>query len=205
MLSISVPFLSGLSTGFGLIVAIGSQNAYVLKQGLLRNHPFAIALTCSLIDAILIFLGVGGFNLIISENTILLNIARFGGAGFLILYGIKSLASVFKNEYMILDNSKSKPKLKTVLLTVLALSLLNPHVYLDTCVLIGTIGVQFDDGEREYFAIGAMLASFIWFFALSYGAKFLLPFFKSTISWKILDLFIALIMWCIAGLLIVGI
>jgi L-lysine exporter family protein LysE/ArgO len=204
MLSTSVPFWSGLGTGLGLIIAIGSQNAYVLKQGLLRNHTFAIALTCSLIDAILILLGIGGFGLIITKNTMLLNIARFGGAGFLIFYGIKSFASIFKNEYMIVDNSKSKPRLKTTILTVIALTLLNPHVYLDTCVLIGTIGVQFPEAERDYFTLGAVLASFVWFFSLSYGAKLLLPFFKSSVSWKILDFLIAIVMWVIAGLLIYG-
>lgn len=205
MFSISLPFLSGLGTGLGLIVAIGSQNAYVLKQGLLRNHSFAIALTCSLIDSALILLGIGGFGLIITENSTLLNIARFGGAGFLIFYGIKSFAAIFKNEHMILDNSKTKPRLRATLLTLIALSLLNPHVYLDTCVLIGTIGVQFPEGEREYFTAGAILASFIWFFALSYGSKLLLPLFKSAMSWKILDFMIALVMWGIAGLLIYGI
>lgn len=205
MFAYSLAFWSGLGTGLGLIIAIGSQNAYVLKQGLLKNHSFAIAITCSIIDSILILLGVGGFGLIISENSLLMNIARFGGAAFLTLYGLKAFANIFKNEQITLDNSKSKPRLKTTILTVLALTLLNPHVYLDTCVLIGTIGVQFHEEERIFFTLGAIFASFIWFFSLSYGAKLLIPIFKSSMSWKILDFIIALIMWSIAALLLYGI
>lgn len=195
---------SGLGTGLGLIVAIGSQNAYVLKQGLLRNHPFIIALTCASIDAIMILLGIGGLGLIITSSQILLNIARYGGALFLIIYGALSFKAILKTERLDIGDPKRKPGLKNTLLTLLALSLLNPHLYLDTCVLIGTIGAQFEGIERRYFTIGAVSASFIWFFALSYGAKLLVPFFEKPISWKVLDFFVGTVMWVIACYLILG-
>ena len=195
-------FLSGLGTGFGLIIAIGAQNAYVLKQGVLRNHPFAIALTCSCIDSILIVSGVNGLGIIITSSAILINIARYGGAAFLIYYGIKSFASMFKSSALNID-MKTKPlDLKDTIMTVIALSILNPHLYLDTCVLIGTIGAQFPEIESSYFTIGAISASFIWFFSLSYGAALLIPLFKKSISWKILDFIIAIVMWSIAASLI---
>lgn len=197
-------FWSGLGTGLGLIVAIGSQNAYVLRQGLLRNHPFIIALICSTIDAIMIVLGVGGLGLIITSSKILLNIARYGGAIFLIFYGIMSFKSVFKNERINVGDPQRKPGLKNTILTLLALSLLNPHLYLDTCVLIGTIGAHFKGMEKRFFMIGAISASYIWFFTLSYGAKLLVPLFEKPIAWKILDFLVAIIMWTIACYLILG-
>lgn len=198
------PFLSGLGTSLGLIVAIGSQNAYVLKQGLLGNHPFIIAIICSIIDSVMIMLGISGLGLVITSSPILMDLTKYGGAAFLIVYGLKSMQSVFNNEVINLDTSKRKSSLKNTVYTLLALSLLNPHLYLDTCVLIGTIGAQFEGMERKCFALGAISASFIWFFALSYGAKFLAPLFAKPIAWKILDFTIALIMWTIAGFLILG-
>ncbi len=198
----STAFLSGLGTGFGLIIAIGAQNAYVLKQGILRNNPFAIALTCSTIDAILIAAGVSGLGILITSSPILLNIARYGGAAFLIYYGVKSFLSIFKSEVLNIDLKEKSAGLKNTILTVIALSLLNPHLYLDTCVLIGTIGSQFHEVERSYFTLGAIGASFIWFFTLSYGAAFLMPLFKKPLAWKILDFIIAIIMWLIAASLI---
>lgn len=197
-------FWSGLGTGLGLIIAIGSQNAYVLKQGLLRNHPFIIALICSSIDALMIILGISGLGLIITSSQILLDIARYGGALFLIIYGALSFKAVFKTERLEAGDPKRTSTLKNTILTLLALSFLNPHLYLDTCVLIGTIGAQFEGEERKSFMIGAVSASFIWFFALSYGAKLLVPLFEKPISWKILDFFVAITMWIIAGFLILG-
>lgn len=197
-------FWSGLGTGLALIVAIGSQNAYVLKQGLLRNNPFIIALICSSIDAIMIMLGIAGLGVIITSSQILLDITRYGGALFLFIYGALSFRAMLKKQSLDVGDPKRKPSLKNTILTLLALSILNPHLYLDTCVLIGTIGAQFDGIERRFFTFGAVLASFIWFFSLSYGAKFLVPIFEKPISWKILDFFVGIIMWLIACFLILG-
>ncbi len=198
------PFLSGIGTGFGLIIAIGAQNAYVLKQGILHNHTFTIALVCSIIDATLICAGVSGLGTFIASNVILLNIARYGGTAFLGYYGLRSFIAAFNTSGLDLDSSKARPSLKTVVLTVLAVSLLNPHMYLDTCVLIGSIGAQFPAQERSSFTGGAILASFVWFFSLSYGARYLVPLFKRPIAWKILDCIIGLVMWSIAGYLMLG-
>lgn len=192
------PFIEGCGTGAGLIIAIGAQNAFVLKQGILKNHILITVLVCSIIDALLICVGVGGFGAILTSNLLLLTIARWGGAAFLIYYGFRSFRAVFKSESLKLESGQKRPDLKTTLGTVLALSLLNPHVYLDTVVLLGSIGAQFPPSERLFFALGAMLASFIWFFGLGYGAAYLAPLFKKPIAWKILDFLIGCVMWAIA-------
>lgn len=197
------PFLEGCGTGAGLIIAIGAQNAFVLKQGLLKNHVFATAIVCSVIDAALIAVGVGGFGAILTSNLLLLSAARWGGAAFLFYYGFRSFRAVFKAESLRLDGSRDRPDLKMTLVTVLALSLLNPHVYLDTVVLLGSIGAQFPASERLFFALGAMLSSFIWFFTVGYGARYLAPLFQKPVAWKVLDFLIGCIMWGIALSLLV--
>ena len=195
-------FIEGLATGFSLIIAIGAQNAFVLKQGILRNHVLPIITICILVDASLIAFGVGGFGAFLASNTTLLTISRFGGATFLAYYGIKSFRSAFAHSSLEIDINAHKLSLKSSVLTVLALSLLNPHVYLDTCVLIGSIGAQVEKQGRPSFAAGAMLASLVWFFALGYGAAFLIPLFKKPMAWKILDCIIGVVMLGIAFVLV---
>jgi L-lysine exporter family protein LysE/ArgO len=192
------PFIEGCGTGAGLIIAIGAQNAFVLKQGILKNYVFLTVLTCALVDALLIGVGIGGFGALLTSNTLLLTIARWGGAAFLGYYGFRSFRSVFKSESLKLDSGPERLTLKMTLGTVLALSLLNPHVYLDTVILLGSIGAQFPEVERVFFALGAILASFIWFFGLGYGAAYLGPLFQKPLAWKILDFLIGCIMWAIA-------
>lgn len=192
------PFLEGCGTGAGLIIAIGAQNAFVLKQGIQKNYVFITVLICSIIDAFLISVGVGGLGVILTSNMLLLTFARWGGALFLTYYGFRSFRSVFKSESLKLESSPERPTLKVTIVTVLALSLLNPHVYLDTVVLLGTIGAQFSLSERYFFALGAILASFVWFFSLGYGAAYLAPLFRKPLAWKILDFFIGCVMWVIA-------
>lgn len=191
-------YLEGCATGAGLIIAIGAQNAFVLKQGILKNHVFITALICSLIDAILISIGVGGFGALLATNVLLLSLAKWGGAVFLIYYGFRSFRAVFKSESLHLERGSERPGLKVTLLTALALSLLNPHVYLDTVVLLGSIGAQFSGSQRLFFALGAMTASFAWFFTMGYGARYLAPLFQRPIAWKILDFLIGCVMWTIA-------
>ncbi len=192
------PFVEGCGTGAGLIVAIGAQNAFVLKQGILKNYVFITVFMCALIDALLISLGVGGFGAILATNLTLMSIARWGGAAFLFYYGFRSFYAVFKSESLKLDTSPERPDLKISVVTILALSLLNPHVYLDTVILLGSISAQFPTSERVFFALGAILASFVWFFGMGYGARYLAPFFQNPLSWKILDFLIGCIMWAIA-------
>jgi L-lysine exporter family protein LysE/ArgO len=197
------PFLEGCGTGAGLIVAIGAQNAFVLKQGLLKNFVFVTALVCALSDAILICLGVGGFGQLISCNHYLMEAARWGGAAFLLWYGFRSFRAVFHtNTLNVKQTSAEQPSLKLTIATLLMVSFLNPHVYLDTVILLGSIGGQFPETERIFFAFGAVSASFIWFFGLCYGARYLAPLFSKPIAWKVLDFIIGCIMWAIAITLI---
>jgi L-lysine exporter family protein LysE/ArgO len=199
------PLLEGFGTGAGLIIAIGAQNAFVLKQGILKNHVFITVLICAVIDAILIALGVGGFGRILVSSSLLLNIARWGGAAFLTYYGLRSFRAVFKTESLTINaGSTDRPNLRQSIATVLALSLLNPHVYLDTVILVGSIGAQFPSFERPFFAIGAIVASFVWFFSMGFGARYLEPLFQKPMAWKILDFIIGCVMWLIAFMLIFG-
>lgn len=142
---------------------------------------------------------MAGFGALITSSPLLLTIARWGGAIFLGYYGFRSFRSAFKSSALNFDATPERPTLKVTILTVLALSLLNPHVYLDTVVLLGSIGAQFPTEERLFcFLLGAMLASFIWFFCLGYGAAYLGPVFQKPLAWKILDFLIGCVMWIIA-------
>jgi len=190
------PFLKGCGTGACLIIAIGAQNAFVLKQGIMKSHVFLVAILCSFIDAILIALGIGGLGKIITSTPYLINITKYGGAAFLFYYGFRSFYAALKsNNSLEIEEDFNHPSVKVTVLTLLAMSLLNPHVYLDTVVLLGSIGAQFEEVPRSLFAVGAMTASFIWFFSLAYGAGYLAPIFKKPIAWKILDTIVGVIMW----------
>lgn len=191
-----VPFFQGFGIGAGLIIAIGAQNSFVLSQGIKREHFILIPFICSLCDALLIVAGAAGIGTYISANPEFGRYAGIGGALFLFFYGLKALRSAFNNNYLHKEKAGTTT-VKSVIFTTLALSLLNPHVYLDTVVLLGTISGTFQGGSRFSFTLGACIASFTWFFALSYGGSLLEPFFKKPIAWKILDIFIWLIMWII--------
>lgn len=190
-------FWSGLWLGFSLIVAIGSQNAFVLKQGLKQEFVFIICLICAVSDAILVSMGVSGFYLIINQLPWVEPLARIGGGIFLIVYGIRSFWSAFKHTGYLTAAKKSAPSLSLAVTTCLAFTWLNPHVYLDTVVLLGSISTQYV-GHKLEFALGAVLASFLFFFALGYGARLLAPIFETSKAWKILDFMIGIIMVSIA-------
>lgn len=190
-------FLKGFGTGSGLIIAIGAQNAFVLSQGVKKNHYILIPLICAVCDAILIFLGVNGMGTLLSSNRSLSLIAGFGGAGFLFFYGIASFRAVFKAGNLACDR-KPAVNLKTAALTTLAVSLLNPHVYLDTVILLGSLSSRFDRPGNLIFGAGAVLASFMWFFFLSLGGKLLSPLFARESSWKVLNTLVGITMWTIA-------
>ena len=198
------PFLEGCGTGAGLIIAIGAQNAFVLKQGILKNQVFVTALFCALTDSLLISLGVGGFGELLALNPIILLIAKWGGAAFLFYYGFRAFRSVFSDHTLKMTKTGPlHPTLKESILILSALSFLNPHVYLDTVVLLGTIGAQFENMDRLFFTLGAISASFIWFFGMCYGARYLAPLFGNPNAWKILDFLIGCVMWGIAISLVV--
>jgi len=198
-------FSTGFLLGLSLIVAIGAQNAFVLRQGLLRKYVFHIAFFCAISDALLISIGVSGMSIFLSEfvqknSKIIFTLSAF----WLIGYGILRLYSLIKKNTLIeIDNSKSN-KLKSTISVVFLLTFANPHVYLDTMILIGSISQQYIGNDKTFFAVGACLASFIWFFTLAYGAKKLYPLMQKPISWIILDILIAIIMFTIAFKLISG-
>jgi L-lysine exporter family protein LysE/ArgO len=197
-------FIAGLSIGLSLIVAIGAQNAFVLRQGLRGEHVFAVSLVCAISDALLIVLGVTSFGRIATLLPWLDPVMRFGGAAFLFWYGGKSLHSALKSQGALAvgETGFAKPLLPT-LLACLAITWLNPHVYLDTVVLLGTISTQFT-GREAHFAAGAITGSFAFFFALGYGAALLRPIFANPFAWRILEGIIAVVMWAIALKLVFG-
>ncbi len=193
-----LPFLKGFFTGAGLIIAIGAQNAFVLKQGLKKNHVFIVALFCAIADSLLIVLGVSGLGVILTSNRTLLLVAKWGGASFLFWYGLRAFRAALHSESLRTQDEPVNQNLKKVLLTLTALTFLNPHVYLDTLILLGTIGAQFEKASRALFAAGAILASTAWFFTLCYGARLLAPLLRNPRAWKIIDFVIGCIMWSIA-------
>ncbi|MCG9731361.1 LysE/ArgO family amino acid transporter [Shewanella sp. Isolate13] len=195
-------FIQGMGIGGSLIMAVGAQNAFVLKQGLKRSHSLPIAAICSFIDAVMITAGVAGLGHLILAFPLIKDIASFGGALFLLIYGYGALKSSFSESRMESDDTLAADSLKKAVLTTLAISLLNPHLYLDTVVLLGSISVQFEGTEKQWFGAGAVLASFVWFFSLSLGAKYLSPVFKKPKAWCYLDRFICITMWSIAAALI---
>jgi len=192
-------FLTGFLLGLSLIVAIGAQNTFVLRQGILGQHVFYVALFCALSDALLISIGVAGISFFLNNIINQISSTLFGfSALWLSGYGILRLIAVFKADTTIeIDASKSKGLIPTISIAAI-LTFANPHVYLDTMVLIGSISQQFFGYYKFAFALGAVLASFVFFFSLAYGAKLLEPIMKRPSSWRILDCLIALVMFAIA-------
>lgn len=193
----SIAFLKGLGMGAGLIMAIGAQNAFVLRQGLLKRYVFVSALICSLCDMALISAGVAGMGSLIMAHPALLALAKWGGAAFLCWCGMRSAIAAFKAGG--LDaTTQGVESHAAAIATALSFSLLNPHVYLDTVVLLGAVGGQQEGDGRIEFALGAMSASVLWFFGLGYGARLLAPLFARPMAWRILDGLIAVVMWGLA-------
>jgi L-lysine exporter family protein LysE/ArgO len=189
-------FLPGFFTGLSLIIAIGAQNAFVIRQGLTRQHVFKVVLLCSLSDALLIALGIGGLGQLIAGLPWLLEFIRWFGVAYLTWFGIKSVISATKDQTLVATGPENKSAAKVVT-TVLALTFLNPHCYLDTVIFVGGIGNTFGE-NRWYFAFGAMLASVVWFFSIGYGAKAASRFMAKPVFWKALDSIIAVIMFTLA-------
>lgn len=187
--------VAGFFTGLSLIIAIGAQNAYVLRLGLMRHHVFAAVLFCAISDALLIIAGVAGLGAVIQQLPLLLEIFRYAGAAYLIWFGISAVRRAMKPSSLEAQG-EALPLIKT-LATMAGLTWLNPHVYLDTVILLGSIGNQFEPNQW-WFALGAATASFVWFFSLGYGAKLLSRFMASVRFWQVLDIVIALVMFSIA-------
>ncbi|KAF0283825.1 amino acid transporter [Spiribacter roseus] len=200
-------FATGLAVGLGLIVAIGAQNAFVLRQGLLGRHVFAVCLTCAASDAILITAGVTSFGQITAWLPWLEPAMRAAGALFLTVYGARSLLAAMRStgglqpEAGAVAGRGNASTLASTLLACLAITWLNPHVYLDTVVMLGTVASQYEEG-RWAFASGAVSGSFLFFFALGYGARRLQPLFARPIAWRLMEASIGGMMWLIAAHLV---
>lgn len=186
----------GLLSGFSLIIAIGAQNAFVIRQGLTKKFVLLTVLICAFSDALLISAGASGLGALIKSNSGALEFVRWFGVAYLTWFAIRSARSVFKQEVLNAAGDASANR-RGVILTVLALTFLNPHVYLDTVILLGSISNQFGS-DKWFFVFGAALASFIWFSAIGFGAKSASRFMSKQIFWRILDSLIAIIMLSIA-------
>ena len=196
--------ITGFATGFSLILAIGSQNAFILRQGLAKRHVFPLVLFCAVSDALLIAAGVAGFSAIVSLWPLFPIIMTWGGAIFLTVYGLQRLWTAWRGKYDIAEGA-SVAGLGASLAMVAAFTWLNPHVYLDTLALIGAISTDFEYGwPRLAFGLGAVTASFVFFFGLGYGASLLSPIMQSAKAWRILDVIIGLVMLALAAKLIWG-
>ncbi|WP_373635784.1 LysE/ArgO family amino acid transporter [Yoonia sp. SS1-5] len=198
------PLLTGFTTAFALILAIGAQNAFVLRQGLARAHVFWLCLLCATSDALLITAGVLGFGYIVTLYPQLPQFMAWGGAAFLLVYGALRFHAAWKGDYAMQLAGKSGGLWQT-LATGAAFTWLNPHVYLDTLALIGAVSTRFEAVDaKTAFGIGAVSASFVFFFGLGYGARLLAPIMQSARAWRVLDVLIGLVMWALAAKLLFG-
>lgn len=189
---------TGFASAFALILAIGAQNAFVLRQGLARAHVFWLCLLCAVSDALLIVAGVFGFGAIVALYPALPQYFAWGGAAFLFVYGLMRFFAAWQGNYDLQMQGRSGG-LWATLATGAAFTWLNPHVYLDTLGLIGAISTQFIEvAEKTAFTLGAITSSFIFFFGLGYGARLLTPIMQSVRAWRILDIMIAVVMWALA-------
>jgi L-lysine exporter family protein LysE/ArgO len=193
--------LEGFAVGASLIIAIGAQNAFVLRQGLDRRHVFAVATVCTVSDAVLIAAGVAGLGALVHAAPGMLTAITLAGAAFLAIYGALALRRAFAAERLRPDSAASASLMATVAMC-LALTWLNPHVYLDTVVLIGALSSRHAPPAAVAFGAGAIVASAAWFYGLAYGARLLAPLFLRPRAWQILDVVIALVMWALAARLV---
>ena len=192
-------FLTGFILGFSLILAIGAQNSFVLRQGLMGRHVFTVALFCSLSDALLISIGVAGISIFLNNYIDLVSDWLFGiSAIWLAGYGLLRLRDAVIGKSVLIAENSSVNGLVSTLSFLSVLTFANPHVYLDTVVLIGSVSQQFPDNTKLAYVLGASIASFVFFFSLAYGAKFLSPIMQRPIAWRLLDSFIAFVMFTLA-------
>ncbi|MDF2642112.1 MAG: transporter, LysE family protein [Pseudomonas sp.] len=196
-------YLNGLLVAAGLIMAIGSQNAFVLAQSLRREHHLPVAMLCVICDAILVAAGVFGLANVLAQNPTLLAIARWGGVVFLVWYGVQALRRACSAQSLEQSQTVGVRSRRAVLLSALAVTLLNPHVYLDTVLLIGSLGAQ--QVEPGAYVVGAASASLLWFSTLALGAAWLAPWLARPTTWRLLDIMVAVMMFAVALQLIRGV
>lgn len=202
-MSSAAPALEGFLLGLSLILAIGAQNAFVLRQGLLRRHVFAVCLVCAVSDALLIAAGVAGFGALVRRVPALPQVMAWLGAAFLFWYGLTRFRAALAGESLRAAEGGAA-SLRATLAACLAFTWLNPHVYLDTVVLLGGIASRHAGEARLAFGLGAASASFLFFFGLGYGARLIAPWFASASAWRVLDVGVGVVMWTLAGSLLLG-
>ena len=190
-------FFTAFALAAGLIMAIGAENAHVLRQGIAGHYVGITVILCGFFDTVLMTSGVFGFGWLLTQLPMLEDVARLGGAVFLLWYGSRCVRSAMAPLSSVSVESRVATSLPAAIATVSAFTLLNPHVYLDTVVLVGSIGGQYEGSARTVFAVGAFTASWVWFIALGYGARLVRPYFESPRAWQVLDGFIALVMFAI--------
>ena len=192
--------LAGFGASLALIIAIGAQNAFLIRQGLARNHVLAIVLICAGADTALIALGVGGLGALISALPWLLTLMRWLGVAYLLWFGFNTARAVFRSENLDSTGDVKRLSLRQATTTALMLTFLNPHVYLDTVIFLGSIGNQFG-ANRWWFVLGAATGSWLWFTGIGFGAQFASKLMARPIFWRVLDSIIAVIMFTLAGVL----
>lgn len=195
-------FLQGWALSLGLIVAIGAQNAFVLRQGLRREHVASVVFFCALSDALLIAAGVRGMAQALGERPMVANALALAGAVFLAVYGWKALRRALHQNGLLANEEGDGLTWSTAMAQAAAFTLLNPHVYLDTVLLVGSIGAQQPTDLQVWFVAGASSASLLWFCALGFGARWLAPLFAKPRAWQVLDIMIGLTMWALSGMLV---
>ncbi|NWF32303.1 amino acid transporter [Stenotrophomonas sp. SAM-B] len=194
--------VSGFIAAAGLIIAIGAQNAFVLRQGLQQRHVGLVVLVCMMGDIVLIIAGVAGIGALVQQWPWLLQLLRFGGAAFLAIYGLLAARRAITGGGELAPANAAKQHWRLVLLTALAFTFLNPHVYLDTMVLLGSLSTRYPVETRWAFAVGACCASTAWFSALGFGARLLRPVFRNPKAWRVLDTIMAIFMFALSLLLL---
>jgi len=196
-------FLQGLALSLGLIVAIGAQNTFVLRQGLRREHVASVVFFCAISDALLMAAGVLGMGQALGERPMVAHALALAGAVFLAVYGWKALRRALQQNGLLANEEGNGLSWAAAMAQAAAFTLLNPHVHLDTVLLVGSIGAQQPAGLQPWFVAGASSASLLWFCALGFGARWLAPLFAQPRAWQVLDVLIGLTMWVLSGMLVV--
>lgn len=191
-------FLAGFLLGASLIIAIGAQNAFILRHGLTRRHVFVLCLICAVSDAVLILAGVAGLGTLIAASPRVIQAVTLGGALFLLAYAALAFRRAGRPAVLVAAKPEQEGGLGPAVAACLAFTFLNPHVYLDTVVLVGSLSARYEGTARAAYGVGASLSSFVWFFGLGYGARLLQPVFARPAAWRFLDVLIGLVMSAIA-------
>lgn len=201
-LPVSSTFLTGLGLGLGLIVAIGAQNAFVLRQGLRREHVMPVVAFCVLADVALIVAGVAGMARLVAASPLVGTVFALGGSAFLLAYGARAAGRALRPGSLAPAGDERTVPLGQVIAQLAGFTLLNPHTYLDTVVLVGSVGAQQAGALKWYFTAGAASASGLWFTGLGFGARLLAPLFRRPTAWRVLDALVAVTMFVLGGALL---